>query len=853
MTHQSYADAYQGRLAELNNQIGQESPVDADVARYLQRAFDAYIWGFSFEWLYSKAMEQAFGAGGPRQESVPLNSFYINTQTEVISSGNVAPDVAVLYANAFIDVRLGQPVVVQWPDSSEHQQFVMMQVSNSATENVLPGISTFTDPQLVDGAAVLFYFEGDDPSNYAGDFALKVPVNTNLNLLTGRVLVNPAIANVDPDRPDETAFSVEASVAIAEQFVATTYASFVQNGYSMLGLSNSGVIAQDMSDAQLAVAQRAYNAFNLVPASDDTVEQAEVYGLSFWNSLGEALLQSPLPTAGVGSEPNLSGQTPTEYLATLSDLGLSSAGWSSENLTTEQLEQLVVVANVGYAFIEDLVALAEQESGSAWSSPPADLGDFPNNLYGYLGRDVGHVANSPEAALYPSVYKDSLQQPLQGSNTYTITLQNVGGSINTPPLYSDEANGLIAQPNRDGFWAFNVYDANNNITAGIAGYANAVNSLYGYLPNVTNANTDEVNLTVSSLLLPSLNDTTRNNQLMVEENGDIVIILSPEAPRDTRYLNNWIPTPLLTYDNDVNGFPTALGSDADAFSAMLRVYTPNVSLSVDRPDAVLIDADGHEWIIPEIVLANGLANVAQISGGTIGTDAVFFNSPRADYFSGVGGFNTVIYEGKSHADFVVSINGKHPQSNSDSTDAPSEESPNEFLEDQGYSVPTDITVVDSSTDVSDRLSYIHRIGFEDGAYAFDIGLGQAAGFTARLYQVALGRDHDPEGLGYWLAQSEVSNPEGRDVIAKGFMDSNEFMTLHGSNLSNTEFLTSLYRTAFERSPDVEGFEYWMNALDAMVPREQVLTQFAESTEALVTGVGMLQTDPIFFVQTTAFP
>lgn len=63
----------------------------------------------------------------------------------------------------------------------------------------------------------------------------------------------------------------------------------------------------------------------------------------------------------------------------------------------------------------------------------------------------------------------------------------------------------------------------------------------------------------------------------------------------------------------------------------------------------------------------------------------------------------------------------------------------------------------------------------------------------------------------------------------GFVFSEESQTKI-SNYSNEEFVTFLYKVLFNRTPDEEGFQGWISALEDGLSKEEVVRRFANSEE-----------------------
>jgi len=99
---------------------------------------------------------------------------------------------------------------------------------------------------------------------------------------------------------------------------------------------------------------------------------------------------------------------------------------------------------------------------------------------------------------------------------------------------------------------------------------------------------------------------------------------------------------------------------------------------------------------------------------------------------------------------------------------------------------------------------------------------------ARLYKAAFNRNPDSEGLNYWVNQWE-SGLES-DKIADQFVDSAEFSALYTATSSDSDFVQQLYRNALGREADETGLAHWTGQLQQGTERSEVLTAFSESTE-----------------------
>jgi hypothetical protein len=137
------------------------------------------------------------------------------------------------------------------------------------------------------------------------------------------------------------------------------------------------------------------------------------------------------------------------------------------------------------------------------------------------------------------------------------------------------------------------------------------------------------------------------------------------------------------------------------------------------------------------------------------------------------------------------------------------------------------TVTGGPEGVNDSLVNIHRIQFVDGYMAY--APTDTAGQTYRLYETALGRAPDPEGLAGWT--SALNSGTGLQTVADAFAASAEFQTDYGA-LGNTAFVTQLYQNALHRAPDAGGLNNWVTDLNSGMTRAQVVVGFSESQEAI---------------------
>jgi hypothetical protein len=122
-----------------------------------------------------------------------------------------------------------------------------------------------------------------------------------------------------------------------------------------------------------------------------------------------------------------------------------------------------------------------------------------------------------------------------------------------------------------------------------------------------------------------------------------------------------------------------------------------------------------------------------------------------------------------------------------------------------------------------------RLGMDAGSYTssdvLDKNLNVTA-FVARLYRVCLGREFDENGLRNWttlIIDGEIKASKA----ARGFLLSPE---MKAKELSDKDFLTTLYKALFDRNPDRDGFNMWLGAMADGTSRDAVVDGFLGSKE-----------------------
>jgi hypothetical protein len=132
--------------------------------------------------------------------------------------------------------------------------------------------------------------------------------------------------------------------------------------------------------------------------------------------------------------------------------------------------------------------------------------------------------------------------------------------------------------------------------------------------------------------------------------------------------------------------------------------------------------------------------------------------------------------------------------------------------------------------VDDTLANVERAQFTDGTLALDIAPGQDAGEVYRLYQAAFARTPDMPGVKYHLNDLEANNLVLWDV-ASHFLASPEFASKYGTNPTDTQYITALYKNVLNRTPAASEVSWYQNQFNTKAMDHQAaLIGFSESPE-----------------------
>lgn len=127
------------------------------------------------------------------------------------------------------------------------------------------------------------------------------------------------------------------------------------------------------------------------------------------------------------------------------------------------------------------------------------------------------------------------------------------------------------------------------------------------------------------------------------------------------------------------------------------------------------------------------------------------------------------------------------------------------------------------SNLCDRFGIARGTMQKNGSSIYRIGVRN---FVLRMYTKALNRNGETLGVEDWTNRINTGSMSPEDV-AKNFFLSREFIN---RNLSNAEYVETLYETFMDRASDKEGKRYWLNKLNGGMSRELVLEGFSRSIE-----------------------
>ncbi|MFD2367166.1 DUF4214 domain-containing protein [Pseudoduganella sp. GCM10020061] len=134
-----------------------------------------------------------------------------------------------------------------------------------------------------------------------------------------------------------------------------------------------------------------------------------------------------------------------------------------------------------------------------------------------------------------------------------------------------------------------------------------------------------------------------------------------------------------------------------------------------------------------------------------------------------------------------------------------------------------------ATSVVTRVASNARIRFAD--YTLGMDVEGNAGQAYRLYQAAFNRTPDVRGLSFWIQAMDRGVP--LEEIAQGFVNSSEFKSVYGINPTPTEIVNRFYNNVLHRDGEPSGVAFWVS----------VLTEKRASVAAVLGGLNGFSESP----------
>lgn len=114
-----------------------------------------------------------------------------------------------------------------------------------------------------------------------------------------------------------------------------------------------------------------------------------------------------------------------------------------------------------------------------------------------------------------------------------------------------------------------------------------------------------------------------------------------------------------------------------------------------------------------------------------------------------------------------------------------------------------------ATSVVTRVPGDARVRFADYTYGMDVEGN--AGKVYRVYQAAFNRTPDVRGLSFWI--QAMDKGVSLEEIAQGFVNSPEFKSVYGINPTATEIVNRFYNNVLHRNGEPAGVAFWVGVLE----------------------------------------
>lgn len=147
-----------------------------------------------------------------------------------------------------------------------------------------------------------------------------------------------------------------------------------------------------------------------------------------------------------------------------------------------------------------------------------------------------------------------------------------------------------------------------------------------------------------------------------------------------------------------------------------------------------------------------------------------------------------------------------------------------------------VKLTDGATGHTTTISQIQYVDLGNGN-ALVIARDTFEASIAAMYHTAFGRTADAAGLDYWfdLARTGVTLKQ----VASAFTGTQEFVAAHIGQ-DDTGFVQSLYRNTFGRTGEDAGVSYWVNQLAHGATKADLIASFAQIAGQSIAGTSAHQ-------------
>lgn len=262
---------------------------------------------------------------------------------------------------------------------------------------------------------------------------------------------------------------------------------------------------------------------------------------------------------------------------------------------------------------------------------------------------------------------------------------------------------------------------------------------------------------------------------------------------------------LIRFSDDALGVNTfsLSGSDANLFKIDGRevFLRAGAALDFETNPVLLVTVNVTDSSIPASSGTSLIINVTDVNEApavppqiATQSDDLFTAQPDNFVIDGLGGIDTLVLPGsKSHYTLTLSADDV-------------------ILTDRmtggtGTNQLVSIEIVEFETDLGDGRSFnLQDFGGTTGLSAQDFES------FIELYIAYFNRAPDAIGLNFW--GTAFANGTTLDEMATLFVDQDETRETYPAGTTNSEFAEMVYSNVLGRTPDAEGFEFWVDHLDA---------------------------------------